>query len=111
MLRVFVKFVGFIIITLKYRFQLLHSLDEDDGGSGGRQTPRRKSSRKSQELRENMSNQTSPKTPSHTHYSNTSPPHRLSARDINGSVKQIPSDDIQLVTGRDEEMSLLPKGS
>lgn len=90
-------------------FQLLHSLDEDDSVSAGRQTPRRKSSRKSQEIRENMSNQTSPRTPSH--YSNTSPPHRLSARDINGSIIQSPVDNVQIVGGRDEEISLLPKHS
>lgn len=84
-------------------------MDEDDCVSAGRQTPRRKSSRKSQEIRDNMSNQTSPKTPSH--YSNTSPPHRLSARDINGSLKQSPVDDVQVAGGRDEEISLLPKRS
>lgn len=56
-----------------------------------------------------MSNQTSPKTPSH--YSNSSPPHRLSARDINGQIKQSPVDDGQLTGARDEEMSLLPKRS
>lgn len=56
-----------------------------------------------------MSNQTSPRTPSH--YSNTSPPHRLSARDINGSIIQSPVDNVQIVGGRDEEISLLPKHS
>ncbi|KAJ8955101.1 hypothetical protein NQ314_006984 [Rhamnusium bicolor] len=89
--------------------KLLHSLDEDDVVSAGRQTPRRKSSRtKSQEMRDNISSQTSPKTPSH--YSNTSPPHRLSARDINGSIKSSPVDEIQGST-KDEEISLLPRRS
>ncbi|XP_074033654.1 metal transporter uex isoform X2 [Leptinotarsa decemlineata] len=90
--------------------KLLHSLDEDDALSTGRQTPRRKSSRKSQEIKENASLQTSPKTPSH--YSAASPPHRLSPRDINGSLKSSPVDDIQVVGGaKDEEISLLPKRS
>ncbi|XP_018571878.1 metal transporter CNNM4 [Anoplophora glabripennis] len=89
--------------------KLLHSLDEDDVVSDGKRTPNRKSSKtKSQEIKDNLSLQTSPKTPSH--YSNTSPPHRLSARDINGSIKSSPVDDIQ-VSSKDEEMSLLPKRS
>lgn len=87
----------------------MHSLDEDDVVSDGKRTPNRKSSRtKSQEIKDGVSLQTSPKTPSH--YSNTSPPHRLSARDINGSIKSSPVDEIQ--TGsKDEEVSLLPRRS
>ncbi|KAG5875811.1 hypothetical protein JTB14_017544 [Gonioctena quinquepunctata] len=89
--------------------KLLHSLDEDDALSTGRQTPRRKSSRKSQEIKDNISLQTSPKTPSH--YSAASPPHRLSPRDINGSIKSSPVDDIQIAGPKDEEVSLLPRRS
>ncbi|XP_028131005.1 unextended protein [Diabrotica virgifera virgifera] len=94
--------------------KLLHSLDEDDGISAGAQTPKRKSSRRSQEIKpenlSNLSSQTSPKTPSH--YSNTSPPHRVSARDVNGSIKASPVDDIQIVSPKDEENTmLLPKNS
>ncbi|CAH1118973.1 unnamed protein product [Phaedon cochleariae] len=87
--------------------KLLHSLDEDDSVSAGRQTPRRKSSRKSQEIKEatsskdNLSLPTSPRTPAH--YSNASPPHRMSARDING-IKSSPVED-------GEEISLLPRRS
>lgn len=98
--------------------QLLHSLEEDDALSAGRQTPHRKSSRtKSQEMKGGeapSSLTTSPKTPSH--YSNASPPHRLSARDVNGSIKSSPVDDISgggggLTGGgaKDEEISLLPR--
>lgn len=90
--------------------KLLHSLDEDDGGSTGRTTPRKRSSKAlnhPQDLAGVKSQTTSPKTPSH--YSNMSPPHRLGSLDINGSIKSSPVDDIHNMSVRDEEVSLLPK--
>ncbi|XP_049821348.1 unextended protein isoform X2 [Aethina tumida] len=93
--------------------KLLHSLDEDDGGSlGGRQTPRKRSSKNLSHHRLETgggSHSTSPKTP--PHYSSVSPPNRLSSRDINGSInKSSPVDEVHLNT-RDEEVSLLPRKS
>ncbi|XP_056636356.1 unextended protein [Diorhabda sublineata] len=91
--------------------KLMHSLADDDIISAGSQTPKRKSLRKSQELKpDSLSSQTSPKTPSH--FSSNSPPHRIGSRDVNGSVKASPVDDIQIVGAKDEENTmLLPKNS
>ncbi|CAG9857857.1 unnamed protein product [Phyllotreta striolata] len=97
--------------------KLLHSLDEDDA-SVGRQTPRRKSTRKSQqEINVNSSTpaqQASPcKAPAPTPMG-FGPTQRLVgvgigvAGDANGSVKSSPIDDIQIVKD-DEASMLLPK--
>ncbi|KAJ3666591.1 hypothetical protein Zmor_002028 [Zophobas morio] len=84
--------------------KLLHSLEEDDAESGGRRTPRKRSSKN---LNQQQEMNLSPKTPSL--YSNVSPPHRISQRDINGSVISSPVEDSHLT--KDEEVSLLSKKS
>lgn len=87
-------------------------MEEDDGDSTGRRTPRKRSSKNLSHSQATAtaaavsSHSTSPKTPSL--YSNVSPPHRVSQRDINGSVISSPVDDIHQ---RDEEVSLLSKKS
>lgn len=83
-------------------------MEEDDGDSTGHRTPRKRSFKNLSQLQTAAvsSHNTSPKTPSL--YSNVSPPHRVSQRDINGSVISSPVDDIHL---RDEEVSLLSKKS
>lgn len=89
-------------------FQLLHSLEEDEG-SLGRQTPRKRSTKslhhQIHDHPPSLSHNTSPKTPSL--YSNMSPPHQISPHDINGSLKSNPMEDS---TGfdKEEEISLLP---
>lgn len=102
---------------------MLHSLDEDDGGSigGGRITPRKRSSKSlhhPQDLNTfntstsgGKSQNTSPKTPSHYPNITTSPIQRV-LHDVNGSIKSSPVDDVVHITSiRDEEVSLLPKNS
>jgi metal transporter CNNM len=84
--------------------KLLHSLEEDDTESGGRRTPRKRSSKN---LHEPQESNFSPKTQSL--YCNVSPPRRISQRDINGSIISSPVDDSHVV--KDEEVSLLTKKS
>jgi metal transporter CNNM len=84
--------------------KLLHSLEEDDTESGGRRTPRKRSSKN---LHEPQESNFSPKTQSL--YCNVSPPRRISQRDINGSIISSPVDDSHIV--KDEEVSLLTKKS